>query len=859
MDIWETGRQELAEELKKVCDRIGTSLAAELDHENNIFIARDELEALREKAAKADAFEDEVSSLNRQKRSLEARLGEVGVLTEKNVEIQRLVEHNTRLSEDLEKSKDASLRIDGLEKENKRLAAELKQALNHGQDPKGADASSFTTPKPIASGPSSSVTVPAARSDTDGHHVVAKDIYESLVKKFNTLHENHQLLTSARATLEKALTNKKEKYRGYYDILEKKVQKRDATIKEQGEELQRLRAQVQDITGESRTSTSRIFEENGEQNILNEYSESHDIKASPLELPIILPGVYKGDGDDVVEEENLVALEPYTSTTNGNTPNKSVEESVATETKDISSTPASSSPDAPVVVFARRLRKTKSRQEPTVPSKTPRVKIETISSSPIGLAAMLALDESLDLDDIGEKQSTPRKGRPFLQQALRANSSLAIVAPNETQTPLQSESNSPTNYQVTQETPIRRIGIKRPGSVLQPRSPNTLLLPRTSAERAKKRRRVISDQAVSDLFEDGQVLSSTESSRRKNTHTPDQAKLLPDLLFKPTPPKHVLGADSAVSSRTTKEPVEPARPTCKESMRLKELSRPSSRDSPRSSVEPSRPASKGGFKDSVYESRATSRDSPETRLGSPTYFRPSLKTPNQVQPPSSRATVGVLSGRQRPSPGSLQYDMLEQHRLLEQQKALKSKPGTPSSTRNPPLRTRPLDELMLHDFKVNPKYNQGYGYAFREVVRKQADRRCLPGCTKPDCCGGQFRVLAEALRDPDKPLTLSQEEADDRILQEFLGDNAYKLRNMTKTEREETLMQALTRDMANKMGKHRHAYERRQSPPGYWRSDFPNTQEQVQDRAKAKEVECEQLAHRYEEAMRGGAYIFRDE
>jgi len=187
-----------------------------------------------------------------------------------------------------------------------------------------------------------------------------------------------------------------------------------------------------------------------------------------------------------------------------------------------------------------------------------------------------------------------------------------------------------------------------------------------------------------------------------------------------------------------------------------------------------------------------------------------------------------------------------------------SKPP-PWRTTHPPLRTQPLQELTLQDFKVNPQYNQGYGYAFREIVRKEAERRCLPGCTKAECCGGQFRVLAEASRDPNKTPTASQEEADDKILKEFLGDNSYKLQNMTGAQRLETLMQALTRDLANKLGKHRHAYERRQSPPGYWRTDFPNTQEQRADRAQAEQQEREQLAHRYEEAMRRGAYIFRDE
>jgi hypothetical protein len=99
-----------------------------------------------------------------------------------------------------------------------------------------------------------------------------------------------------------------------------------------------------------------------------------------------------------------------------------------------------------------------------------------------------------------------------------------------------------------------------------------------------------------------------------------------------------------------------------------------------------------------------------------------------------------------------------------------------------------------------------------------------------------------------------------RILKEFLGDNAHKIRNMSKAEKDETLLQARTRELANKHGKHRHAYERRQSPPGFWRLDFPSTQEERDDRRKIEQHEQVLVAQRYGEAMRpGGAYVFRDE
>lgn len=83
---------------------------------------------------------------------------------------------------------------------------------------------------------------------------------------------------------------------------------------------------------------------------------------------------------------------------------------------------------------------------------------------------------------------------------------------------------------------------------------------------------------------------------------------------------------------------------------------------------------------------------------------------------------------------------------------------------------------------------------------------------------------------------------------------------MNHDEKEELVLQARTRKMAKEHGKHRQAYDGRRSPPGYWRVDFPSTQEEEEDRAKAREMERSMVMERYLEAMRkGGKWIFRDE
>jgi hypothetical protein len=176
----------------------------------------------------------------------------------------------------------------------------------------------------------------------------------------------------------------------------------------------------------------------------------------------------------------------------------------------------------------------------------------------------------------------------------------------------------------------------------------------------------------------------------------------------------------------------------------------------------------------------------------------------------------------------------------------------PSSTR---LRQKPINELKLSDFKPNPIYNQGYSFAFAETVRKRADRACLMGCTRPECCGSTFRALAAAAA----PLSSSQEE---KLLEEHLGDayDSMQLTQMSPEERHELILQARTRELANKHGKHRHAYERQTTPPGFWRVDFPTTQEDREDREKAAQLEKKAIMERRAEALRkGGRYVFRDE
>lgn len=186
--------------------------------------------------------------------------------------------------------------------------------------------------------------------------------------------------------------------------------------------------------------------------------------------------------------------------------------------------------------------------------------------------------------------------------------------------------------------------------------------------------------------------------------------------------------------------------------------------------------------------------------------------------------------------------------------------ATSPSTKTPQrIRDKPRANMTLEDFKVNPNYNQGYDYAFNDVVRNHDDRRCLQGCTKPECCGTKFMIMAASERDPHVPLTASQQQDDDRRIREYLGTDAWKLRDMSKPERDHFWLLTRARELANKHGRHRHAYERRKTPPGFWDADFPTTQEHEERRILEAQYERELVDVRYGEAVRGGAYLFRDE
>ncbi|KAF9885447.1 Peroxisomal membrane protein pex16 [Aspergillus nanangensis] len=171
-----------------------------------------------------------------------------------------------------------------------------------------------------------------------------------------------------------------------------------------------------------------------------------------------------------------------------------------------------------------------------------------------------------------------------------------------------------------------------------------------------------------------------------------------------------------------------------------------------------------------------------------------------------------------------------------------------------PYRARPLHRLQASHFKINPDNNQGLDYVFDTVVRKKDERKHLTGCTRKGCCGDHFRAMARLNLDHTSPVE------EQRLLEEYLGEDRNLLIGLPERDRLGLLHEAQARRMANTFGKHRHQHQRPGTPPGFWRTEMPDTQELEHDREQARVVEREKVEERYREAMRPhGLWKFADE
>lgn len=849
--------------------------------------------------------------------------------------MQKLVEGHGRLSDELETARAAAVRVQELEQENKRLAQQLQERLEQQLTPLAKpfrrvqhDIDLVLTP---GLGPQSSFD----KIETPNGKPITKQQHEAVVKKYNSMCENYLLIRDKYLNIKKSyetllqtdkewetwmqstqrtLEKKKDKTRR----CEEEIRKLKALLRKHGIEPSEKPASTRDESTPSRPPpTHRTSEVQVPASSSPQHSQ-HQIQGRPIERARGLPAHAPDDEDiqpppvsEVAEnaERESEPLEGHdASSTQGGSdpvePESPVQEASATVANPIEDT------SFPVVITSRSVKKRKHPHDAIEQTPRSKIKVEILSSSPIGPAAS-DLDGSMDLDDIGEKVDTPRKPRQDMTLS-RQVSGISSNTQDSTQSPSQPQrrrnlSNVATPRSIPQIAPNSR----HTQSVLQPQSINKQILPRTSDGRdeAPKRRRVKTD--IRSLTEDGE--SFFEAATRNPS---EDRQCLEELLSRPSPAKAILMSPVRPPRSANRAP-HSARPTASRDQQRTApassvLAREMAADLPRITGFPKytkappnpseeRSISRDCLAPLSQESALTSRPSSQRSLQPGVSSEPStLASPRISAEPIKLAFKASSRTSKEPTP---EDDMMRSqtpeitrlpprrdvHAFIIETKS-KARPssevgkpsprvstatGRPGTTKKnqsrtevdsamdpaqEPLRSRPLAKLNLHDFKINPNYNQGIKYAYNEVTRGEA-RKCLQGCTKPTCCGPKFRGLAQMeIERREAFMTLSQEERDNLLLEEYLGDDASQIPQLSKDERRELLTQAVTRQQANKHGKHRHAYERRATPPGFWDVDFPSTQQEAEDRRLAKEREREIVEQRYREAMRpGGSYLFRDE
>ena len=187
-----------------------------------------------------------------------------------------------------------------------------------------------------------------------------------------------------------------------------------------------------------------------------------------------------------------------------------------------------------------------------------------------------------------------------------------------------------------------------------------------------------------------------------------------------------------------------------------------------------------------------------------------------------------------------------------------------------PLRSRPVQRLRREDFKINPAANHGFSHAYREVVRKRTERKCLPNCNRPDCCGDTIKkmlAIGGPLMQRQPGLFESSPPDDDdgdvgydyNILKEYMGDNYRSWNNLSRNEKQAEWARAQQWSFGKKFGKHK-AIERQRTPPGFWNNDIDSTQDLKQQRDEGERIAREEVEERWREAMRPeGLWKFADE
>lgn len=714
---------------------------------------------------------------------------------------------------ELEFLRGRSAQVDDLQKENSRLKTELESTARALE----AEKKVKSLRKNHVTDPGSEIKEPCADAERE-------EAYDVLLAKHQVVKNHLRETESARGVLEERLrkkTNLARQWMEYSDGLKKKNNKLKALVEAHGvpvDDAQRsnmLPLHTPNSAISSPLRQAAIFKrEFRSRRSISNFTTSHEdseldgdtvvgISADEEAIDLSNPIDDQSKPKKVTHPLNEISVSRnesqrlhssqsnYSSATQSE-PDGSSHRNVQSRPEHQSYEIKEESPDTPIVVSCRAVKKNKSGMGSVSHRDIPRVKVEILSSSPVGLAGLLGVNESMDLDDIGGKVDTPKKKRQILKKKSFQNINRSLQAP-------ESGSQRPLGNPVA----------------LQIMNTNLQVTPRNYGGRKRRR---LNQHGASMFSEDGEhenVVESVQDLKLGFKRLSGLLEVSPPKSPVLIPRAHLPEKANNLSTRK---------------------SRPQTSPNPLYDFVVERNGKSSATKVSVEQKLAGVSSGLDSELQ---FKLPAIVTPNEATFTRNHANgIGNKTSMRHSRSPSAERDHPDDE----------------------PFRARPVRRLGLEHFKVNSHTNQGYDFAFSDVVRGREQRKCLPGCTKPECCGETFRKLAELSMWEQNTPTSSQEERNDRLLKDYLGDNATKLRNINEGERKELLIQAKAREISNKHGKHRHAYERRKSPPGFWRTDFPSTQEQENDRTEAAHRERELVRNRYEEAMRpGGAWMFRDE
>ncbi|RMZ06813.1 hypothetical protein D0862_04502 [Hortaea werneckii] len=496
----------------------------------------------------------------------------------------------------------------------------------------------------------------------------------------------------------------------------------------------------------------------------------------------------------------------------------------------------------PIVVSARSLKRkrdtsprapTRIKQEPNSPNSPVEIKSEEYSNQTL-LRPEVPRQDTSDLDNLAKMYRTPRRRRMHNRAV-----SEEVAAPPKLSAEVSSlsdglapEGGLPAWPQELRDVVNRQHdedAVDDSSQVLQPINTNIVAkLP--SVARRRRTDKNAADK-VKLLSEDGE--STQEYPHEAITHDQSASKTLASrrlesMLNEPVPELRPLSRTPQSGSTGSKSVRNPSTPAADE-----RLSMQSGKDS------------------SKHHLSTTSFRTPVTNAGRS--FQSSRPFGDQIQPGNVFEPYRTPFG----APKRGQKSRSPKKRDGPSEQALHGAGESPPPLRpeDEGLRNRPLSALRLEDFRINPKY-MGSDFAFSDTFRGREQRRCLKGCTKPECCGVGLLHAAEAAG------LAGSGKSDAELLEEHLGPNWQQIIGaFTPEKRSRLLEEARTTQFANRYGKHRHAFERRSTPPGFWRTEFPTTQEEAADRAKAQELTKQKVEERWREAMRegDGMWLFRDE